>query len=156
MACEAYGNLARVNAFRGREARSREQLETYLRMTRSLGLVEDADFAGVYRGELALTRGEPDEAIRCLAPTRYARTISRAHAGLVEAYAWVGRTGEARQSLDDLVRLVQETDSVSGRLFVARLEGLLLRAARRPSPGSRKLCATPTSWPGQSSQPARS
>jgi DNA-binding CsgD family transcriptional regulator len=125
VACEAYGNLARVNAFRGREARSREQLETYLRMTRSLGLLEDADFAGVYRGELALTRGEPDEAIRCLAPTRYARTISRAHAGLVEAYARVGRTGEARRSLDDLVRLVQETDSMSGRLFVARLEGLL-------------------------------
>ena len=129
VACEAYGNLARVNAFRGREVQSREQLATYLRMTHALGLEEDADFAGVYRGELALTRGETNEAIRCLAPTRYARTISRAHAGLVEAYARVGRTGEARQSLDDLVRLVGGTDSMPGRLFVARLEGLLASAS---------------------------
>ena len=123
--CEAHGNLARIRAFQGDIAACQAELTEYLRLSRTLGMVGYEDFAGVYLGELALSRGDPREAVRRLAPTAMARTISRARAGLIEAYARIGAVEEARQSLADLEVMVDRTASPSGQVFVARLHGLL-------------------------------
>jgi DNA-binding CsgD family transcriptional regulator len=125
IASEAHGNLARLHAFSGEEDQCREALAESVRLARIHGLAEDEDFAGVYLGELALPQGDPEEAIRCIGPTHAARTISRARAGLIEAYALVGRADEAHRSLDVLEGLVESTASPSGRAFVPRLRGLL-------------------------------
>jgi DNA-binding CsgD family transcriptional regulator len=125
IASEAYGNLARLHAFGGQEDACHEALAECVRLARIHGLAEDEDFAGVYLGELALSRGDPAEAIRRIEPTHAARTISRARAGLIEAYALVGRVDDAHRSLDALDRLVEGTASPSGRAFVPRLRGLL-------------------------------
>ena len=123
--CEANGNLARIHAFRGHDAVCRTHLAEYLRLARDAGMTEYEDFAGVYLGELALTRGEFADAIEHLAPTNAVQSISRARAGLIEAYVRVGRRADARESLADLARLVERSNSQPGRVFVARLRGLL-------------------------------
>jgi len=125
IACEAHGTLVRIHAFQGDEQACREHLAEYLRLSRALGMAEYEDFAGVYLGELALTRGQTEEAIRHLEPTAAVRSISRARAGLVEAYVRSGRLDLARASLADLDRLVARTGSASGRVFAPRLHGML-------------------------------
>jgi DNA-binding CsgD family transcriptional regulator len=146
---EAYGNLARLHAFAGHEDACLEALAESVRLARMHGLAEDEDFAGVYLGELALSRGDPEEAIRRIEPTHAARTISRARAGLIEAYAMVGRMDDAHRSLDALVQLVEGAASQSGQAFVHRLRGLLAQDPQAAIAAfEQALCAAQSlGWP---------
>ncbi|HEY6596727.1 MAG TPA: AAA family ATPase [Asanoa sp.] len=149
IACEAHGNLARLHAFRGDDDECRTHLAEYLRLARAVGMPEYEDFAGVYLGELALTRGNDARAIEHFASTSAARTISRARASLIEAHVRVGREDEAKQSLAELQRLVAAGGSRAGRLFVPRLQGMLAHSTQDATAAfqTAMLAAKDLDWP---------
>jgi DNA-binding CsgD family transcriptional regulator len=125
VACDAWGTLARVHAFRGEADDFQRCLAEFRRLAAVTSSQSTGEFGDVYAAEWDLTRGRWDGVVEKIAPTWAARTISRATAALIEAYARTGQVEAARRALAELEERVDSSASVAGRAFVHRLHGVL-------------------------------
>jgi DNA-binding CsgD family transcriptional regulator len=125
VACDAWGTLARVHAFRGEAEDFRRCFAEFGRLAAETSSASTAEFGAVYEAEWDLTQGRWDAVVEKIAPTWAARTISRATAALIEAYVRTGQVAAARRALAELEERVESSASVAGRAFVDRLHGLL-------------------------------
>jgi len=123
--CDAWGNLARLHAFRGEAPAFGRARAAYLQLAAELSSAVTAEFVAVIDAEWDLTQGNWEGVVEKVAPMWAARTVSRARAALIEAQARTGRLVEARRNLDDLEGQVAASDTPAGRNFVLRLRGLL-------------------------------
>jgi DNA-binding CsgD family transcriptional regulator len=125
--------LARVEAILGLDGSCRAHVAAGLAIARRLGVVSIENYAGAVLGLLELSVGRPDRAIPHLEGCARLEqlcgvglpTAVQWNADLVEAYASVGRTQDARRELDTLQRQGRETGSRWASATAARCSGLL-------------------------------
>lgn len=93
-------NLARAYQRLGREAEAAELL------ARIEELNETNPFYFVYRGELALSQGKPDEALRFMTRAlRQESEVPEVHLGFVKVYLAMGEVRKARHHLERALKL---------------------------------------------------